>query len=81
MDPFPVIGPSLALDLGILSNLSSRIRPNFGGGDHGDSSAVRLAMEKRKSKGLKLLSIYMCLGLYWAFIHTILFLFNVLIFY
>lgn len=50
MDPYPSIGPSLALDLEILPNLSSRIWPNFGEGDYGDGSAVRRAREKGKAK-------------------------------
>ena len=50
MDSFPVIGLSLALDLELLSDLSSGVWLMFSGGDHGDDGTMRLAIENGKGK-------------------------------
>lgn len=47
---FPVIGLYFALDLELLSDLSSEVGLMFLGGDHGDIGAMRLAIENGRGK-------------------------------
>lgn len=50
MDSFPVIGLSLALDLELFSDLSSRVWLMFSGGDYGDDGTARVATENGRVK-------------------------------
>ena len=51
--------PFLALDLEVLSYLSSRVWSKFGGGNHEDGSAVRLPMEKGRVR-IKVIRCILC---------------------